>query len=84
MPTAADALKWVGLQQQRNARDASLALLATFALGTLVGGVLGLLFAPQTGPELQTNLGERLGEAGERIKETLTPTPGNGKAQSAA
>lgn len=79
VPAADDLLHWVGLQQQRTASDVTFAMLGTFALGTLVGGALALLFAPKAGHELRQDLGERLGEAGERVKETLTPEAGNGE-----
>jgi YtxH-like protein len=84
LPAADDLLQWVGLQQQRTAAETTLSMLGTFALGTLLGGALALLFAPKAGPELRHDIGGRLSEASERVKQTLTPTPANGKAHPAA
>ena len=65
-------LGWMGLQQ-RNANDTAFTLLGAFALGTVVGGALALLFAPKPGHQLRHDLGERLDDATQRIKEQLTP-----------
>jgi gas vesicle protein len=64
-------LAWIGLQQ-RAANDTAFTMLGAFALGTLVGGALALLFAPKPGHELRQNLGERLDGATQRIREQLT------------
>ena len=66
-------LGWIGLQQ-RNANDTAFTLLGAFALGTIVGGALALLFAPKPGHELRQDLGERLDDATQRIKGQLTPS----------
>ena len=83
VPAAHDVLHWMGLREQRAANDMTFAMLGIFALGTLVGGALALLFAPRTGRELRQDLGEGLGGASERVKETLSPTPGAGDCRSA-
>jgi len=75
LPEADDVLHWVGLQQQRTANDAAFTMVGAFALGTLVGGALALLFAPRPGHELRHDLGERLDGATQHIKKRLTPTP---------
>ena len=45
LPERDDMLGWIGLQQ-RTANDTAFTMLGAFALGTLVGGALALLFAP--------------------------------------
>jgi hypothetical protein len=72
LPERDDMLGWIGLQQ-RAANETAFTMLGAFALGTLVGGALALLFAPKTGHELRQDLGERLDGATQRIKEQLTP-----------
>ena len=72
LPERDDMLGWMGLQQ-RTANDAAFTLLGAFALGTVVGGALALLFAPKPGHQLRHDLGERLDDATQRIKEQLTP-----------
>ena len=72
LPERDDMLGWIGLQQ-RTANDTAFTMLGAFALGTLVGGALALLFAPKPGHELRQDLGERLDGATQRIKEQLTP-----------
>jgi YtxH-like protein len=73
LPEPDDLLHWIGLQQQRAANDAAFTVIGAFALGTVVGGALALLFAPKPGHELRHDLGERLDGATQRIKEQLTP-----------
>ena len=73
LPERDDMLGWIGLQQ-RNANDTAFTLLGAFALGTIVGGALALLFAPKPGHELRQDLGERLDDATQRIKGQLTPS----------
>jgi len=72
LPERDDMLAWIGLQQ-RAANDTAFTMLGAFALGTLVGGALALLFAPKPGHELRQDLGERLDGATQRIREQLTP-----------
>jgi YtxH-like protein len=73
-PEADDLLRYVGLQQ-RTANDAAFSMIGAFALGTIVGGALALLFAPKPGHQLRQDLGERLDGATQRIKDQLSPTP---------
>ena len=73
LPERDDMLGWIGLQQ-RTANDTAFTMLGAFALGTLVGGALALLFAPKPGHELRQDLGERLDDATQRIKGQLTPS----------
>lgn len=84
LPNGSEMSRWLGLQQHRSATDTSLAMLGAFALGTMVGGAVALLFAPRSGQELRDELGhrlddarnrvnERVGEATQRVRETLAP-----------
>jgi hypothetical protein len=75
LPEPDDVLHWIGLQQQRTANDTAFSMIAAFALGTVVGGALALLFAPKPGHELRHDLGERLEGAKQRFKEELAPPP---------
>jgi hypothetical protein len=72
LPERDDMLGWIGLQQ-RAANDTAFTMLGAFALGTLVGGALALLFAPKPGHELRHDLGERLDDATQRIRQQLSP-----------
>jgi hypothetical protein len=72
LPDPDDLLRYIGLQQ-RAANDAAFAMIGAFALGTVVGGALALLFAPKPGHELRHDLGERLDGATQRIKDQLAP-----------
>jgi hypothetical protein len=95
LPAADDLLHWVGLQQQRTASDVSFAMLGALALGMLVGSAVALLFAPRAGHQLRGELGhrlggatqrvgERLGEARERVKGTFTHGPAGRQGGAAA
>ena len=74
LPERDDLLNWVGLQQQRTANETAFTMIGAFALGTVVGGALALLFAPKPGHQLRHDLGERLDGATQKLKEQLTPT----------
>jgi hypothetical protein len=73
LPERDDLLNWVGLQQ-RTANETAFTMIGAFALGTVVGGALALLFAPKPGHQLRHDLGERLDGATQKLKEQLTPT----------
>ena len=73
LPERDELLNWIGLQQ-RNANETAFTMLGAFALGTVVGGALALLFAPKPGHQLRHDLGERLDGATQKLKEQLTPT----------
>ena len=75
LPERDDLLNWIGLQQ-RNANETAFTMIGAFALGTLVGGALALLFAPKPGHQLRHDLGERLDGATQRLKEQFSPTNG--------
>jgi hypothetical protein len=71
LPAPRDLLHWLEPQQRRTSTDGPLGLLGTFALGTLVGSALALLFAPRRGDDLRRELGERLEQATQRLTERL-------------
>jgi len=73
LPERDELLNWIGLQQ-RNANETAFTMIGAFALGTVVGGALALLFAPKPGHQLRHDLGERLDGATQKLKEQLTPT----------
>jgi hypothetical protein len=73
LPEREELLNRIGLQQRRSANDAAFTLIGAFALGTVIGGALALLFAPKPGHQLRRDVGERLDGATQRIKEQLTP-----------
>ena len=73
LPEPDELLRYICLQQQRTANDVAFAMIGAFALGTVVGGVLALLFAPKPGQQLRHDLGERLDGATQRIKDELAP-----------
>jgi YtxH-like protein len=72
LPERDELLNWIGLQQ-RNANETAFTMIGAFALGTVVGGALALLFAPKPGHQLRHDLGERLDGATQKLKEQLTP-----------
>lgn len=73
LPERDELLNWIGLQQ-RTANETAFTMIGAFALGTVVGGALALLFAPKPGHQLRHDLGERLDGATQKLKEQLTPT----------
>jgi YtxH-like protein len=75
LPERDELLNWIGLQQ-RNANETAFTMIGAFALGTVVGGALALLFAPKAGHELRQDLGERFDGATQRLKEQLSPNNG--------
>ena len=79
LPERDELLNWIGLQQ-RTANETAFTMIGAFALGTVVGGALALLFAPKPGHQLRHDLGERLDGATQKLKEQLTPTT-NSEAQ---
>jgi len=78
LPSADDVLHQVGLQ--RHPPTSGLSVLATFALGGIIGAALVALFTPRTGRALRHVLGERLHAARERI---TGPMNGDGYGEPA-
>lgn len=50
----------LGLEKRRSAGDYLLPALGVFAAGAVVGGLLGLLFAPKSGRELRGEIEKKL------------------------
>jgi len=55
-----DVLDLIGLQERRSAWTTTFGSIGIFALGCLVGAGIGLAFAPKSGEEFRTELGERM------------------------
>ena len=55
-----DVLEAIGLEERSSAWSTALGTLGIFALGCLVGAGIGLAFAPKSGEEFRTELGERV------------------------
>jgi hypothetical protein len=71
-PGVEDLLRWIGKQERKaSPTDGAAGMLASFALGTMVGGAVALLLAPQSGVELRGEISQRLGEAKQRVNERL-------------
>jgi hypothetical protein len=71
LPASDALLTWIGLQQRREARYLGAGMVGAFALGTLLGSALALLFAPRTGRQLRRDLSERLDDVTQRVKQNL-------------
>src|SRR5262249_36361067 len=87
LPERDDLLGWIGLQQ-RTANETAFTLIGAFALGTVGGGALALLFAPKPVHQLRHDRGERLDGATHRLKEQFSPptaksarTPKHGRCE---
>jgi hypothetical protein len=55
-----DVLEAIGLEERSSGWGAALGTVGIFALGCLVGAGIGLAFAPKSGEEFRTELGERM------------------------
>ena len=55
-----DVLEAIGLQERRSAWAATFGSIGIFALGCLVGAGIGLAFAPKSGEEFRSELGDRM------------------------
>jgi hypothetical protein len=55
-----DVLEAIGLEERSNPWATTLGTLGIFALGCLVGAGIGLAFAPKSGEEFRTELGDRM------------------------
>jgi hypothetical protein len=62
-----DILDYVGLQERPSAWNTALSTIGIFVLGGLVGAGLGLAFAPKSGEELRSDIGERVRRKAEEI-----------------
>ena len=50
----------LGLQKRRSASDYILPAVGVFTAGAIVGGILGLLFAPSSGREMRSRIENKL------------------------
>jgi hypothetical protein len=55
-----DVLEAIGLEERSSAWATALSTIGIFALGCLVGAGIGLAFAPKSGEEFRSELGDRM------------------------
>ncbi len=55
--------------QNQDERSGVLYLLAGIGLGVLIGAVIGLLFAPKSGEEMRGEIGHKLHDLTEKVRE---------------
>lgn len=55
-----DVLEALGLEERSSAWGTTLGTIGIFALGCLVGAGIGLAFAPKSGEEFRSELGDRM------------------------
>jgi len=55
-----DVLEAIGLEERSSAWATALGTIGIFALGCLVGAGIGLAFAPKSGEEFRSELGDRV------------------------
>lgn len=61
-------LDLLGLQEQDSATSAALKTIGLIATGALIGVGVGMLMAPSSGREIREDLGRRLRDGQERLK----------------
>jgi hypothetical protein len=64
-----DVLEALGLEQRTSPWASGLGTLGIFALGCLLGAGIGLAFAPKSGEEFRTELGERMRKKADEMVE---------------
>jgi len=64
-----DVLASLGLQQRRSALATTLGSLGIFVLGCLVGAGIGLAFAPKSGDELRSELGDKVRRKAQELQQ---------------
>jgi hypothetical protein len=62
-----DVLEALGLEERSSGWATTLGTVGIFALGCLVGAGIGLAFAPKSGEEFRTELGERMRRKADEI-----------------
>ena len=62
-----DVLEAIGLEERSSSWATALGTVGIFALGCLVGAGIGLAFAPKSGEEFRTELGERMRRKADEI-----------------
>jgi hypothetical protein len=70
-------LSEMGLEKRRTVTELILTSIGIFSAGVLVGGALGVLFAPKSGRELRHDISDKLHHAAKEMKngaEELRPT----------
>jgi hypothetical protein len=55
-----DVLEAIGLEERSSAWASALGTIGIFALGCLVGAGIGLAFAPKSGEDFRSELGDRM------------------------
>jgi hypothetical protein len=61
----------IGLQHKRSTASVVLPALGIFAAGAVVGGLLGLLFAPRSGRDLRQQIRDRVDQVRSRAEDEL-------------
>ena len=59
-------------RQQR--KESALKVLSGLAIGTLIGGIAGVLFAPKAGKETQQEIAEKVKDAADATREKVNET----------
>ena len=68
-----ELLATLGLQPRRTTMDYLLPALGLFGAGLLIGASVGVLFAPKSGEQLRSDLGQRVREMGGARPEDVPP-----------
>jgi hypothetical protein len=72
--TRDEVLGTLGLQARRSAATYILPAIGMFGVGILTGAGLGLLFAPRTGREMRREIGTRMSDVTNKIKQKVRKT----------
>jgi len=72
--TRDDFLGSFGLQSRRSAAVYILPAISMFGVGILAGAGLGLMFAPRTGREMRREIGTRVSDVTNKIKQRVRRT----------
>jgi hypothetical protein len=64
-----DVLEALGLEERTSPWASAFGTLGIFALGCLLGAGIGLAFAPKSGEEFRTELGERMRKKADEMVE---------------
>ena len=66
LPDSEELLRAIGLQYERNAAS-TLTIIGAFAIGSIAGAALAILFAPRSGHEVRQELNERVRDWTQRM-----------------
>jgi hypothetical protein len=66
-----DVLEAIGLEERSSPWASALGTVGIFALGCLVGASIGLAFAPKSGEEFRSELGERMRRKADEMGEDM-------------